>query len=77
MQDYVLIAIIAFISSTFTALMGMLFKLCYASKCRSTSICWNCLKIERDTQNEASMRTLQLDNNIKLPNIMNKEQEML
>jgi hypothetical protein len=73
MDDYVIIALIAFLSSAFTALMGMLFKLCYASKCRSTSLCCGCLKIERDTEHEQSMRNLQLGNHneIRMPNYTN------
>jgi hypothetical protein len=76
MDTYVTIALIAFLSSAFTALIGMLFKLCYASKCRTTSICWNCLRIERDTTHEQSIRNLNLDTNIKMPNFGNQEKEI-
>jgi hypothetical protein len=76
MDSYIVIALIAFLSSSFTVLMGMLFKLCYASKCRSTSICCGCLKIERDTDNETSIRNLHLDNNmIRMPNVLSREKE--
>lgn len=77
MDSTVLIALIAFISSSLTVLLTMLFKLCYASKCTSTSICCGCLEIKRDTEHEQSMRNLELGNMPKLPNIMNKEQEMI
>lgn len=73
MDSYVTIALIAFLSSSFTALFAMLFKLCYASKCKSLSCC--CLKIERDTQNETSIRNLNLDNSIKMPNILSQRNE--
>jgi len=77
MDNYITIALIAFLSSAFTAIMGMLLKLCYASKCKSTSICWDCLKIERDTIHEQSLRNLNLENNIKLPNIISQEKEQI
>lgn len=77
MDSTVLIALIAFISSSLTVLLTMLFKLCYASKCTSTSICCGCLEIKRDTEHEQSMRNLELGNMPKLPNLMNKEQEMI
>lgn len=73
MDNYITIALIAFLS----ALLGMLLKLCYASKCKMTSICWDCLKIERDTVHETSLRNLNLENNIKLPNIISQEKEQI
>lgn len=76
MNDTITIALIAFLSSMFTALFGMLFKLCYASKCRTTSVCWNCLKIERDVENEQSMRNLEL-NNTAMPNILRSGKDQI
>lgn len=75
MDNTVLIALIAFLSSSFTALFAMLFKLCYASKCKSTSLCCGCLKIERDTNNETPIRNLELNSNIKVPNFLNKNNQ--
>jgi len=68
-----IIALIACLS----AILGMLLKLCYASKCKSIKICWDCLKIERDTIHEQSLRNLNLENNIKLPNIISQEKEQI
>jgi hypothetical protein len=76
MNDTITIALIAFVSSMFTALFGMLFKLCYASKCRSTSICWNCLKIERDVGQEQSIRNLEL-NNSALPHVLRSGKDQI
>lgn len=73
MNDTVLIALIAFISSSLTVLLTMLFKLCYASKCTSTSLCCGCLEIKRDTEHEQSMRNLELGSMPKLPNINNEQ----
>lgn len=73
MDSYVIIALIAFLSNSFTVLFAMLFKLCYASKCRSLSCC--CLKIEKDVQNETSIRNLNLSSNIKMPNIISNKIE--
>ena len=75
MDNTVLIALIAFISSSITVLFTMLFKLCYASKCTSTSICCGCLEIKRDTEHEQSMRNLELGNIPKLPNIINNNNQ--
>jgi hypothetical protein len=77
MNDTVLIALIAFISSSLTVLLTMLFKLCYASKCSSTSICCGCLEIKRDTEHEQSMRNLELGNMPKMPNMSNNNTEMI
>ena len=76
MDTYIIITLIIFLCSSFTALFGMLFKLCYASKCQRVSLCCDCLKIERDTIHEASIRTLNLDNNIKMPNVLPNKQEI-
>ena len=51
-----IIALIACLS----AILGMLLKLCYASKCKSIKICWDCLKIERDTIHEQSLRNSEM-----------------
>ena len=68
MDNTVLIALIAFLSSSFTAIFLVIIKLCYASKCTSTSLCCGSLKIERDTIHETSLRNLNLESNIKMPN---------
>ena len=73
MDSYIAIALIAFLSSSFTALFAMLFKLCYASKCKVFQCC--CLKIERDTLHEQSIRNLNLENNIKMPNFFDEKKE--
>ena len=70
-----MIALIAFISSSITVLATMLFKLCYASKCTSTSLCCGCLEIKRDTEHEQSMRNLELGSIPKLSNILNNNHE--
>ena len=75
MQDTVLIALIAFISSAFTIIFTMILKLCYASKCVSTSFCCGCLEIKRDTIHEQNMNELGI-NNIKIPNPVNNNVDL-
>ena len=67
MDNTVLIALIAFISSSITIIFSMLLKICYASKCKSFGICWGCVKVsDRDTKNEQSIRSLEIPD-VKLP----------
>lgn len=70
MDNTVLIALIAFIISSITILLTMLLKICYASKCISTSLCCGLIEIKRDTEHEQSIRSLEL-NSIKMPNLQN------
>ena len=61
MNIYVLIALIGFISSSFTAITIALFKYTYLSKCFrvklcSTSCC-SCLEYDRDVQHEQKINT--------------------
>lgn len=71
MNDTVLIALIAFVCSSITALCVMIFKIFYASKCKNYSCCWDCIKAnDRDTKNEVSIRGLEIGQ-ISMPNISN------
>lgn len=61
MNNTVLIALIAFICSSFTAIVIALFKYTYLSKCFrvklcSTSCC-QCLEYDRDVQHEQKINT--------------------
>jgi hypothetical protein len=67
MDNSVLIALIGFISSSVVILFLTIFKICYASKCKSFGICWGCVKVsDRDTKNEQSIRSLEIPD-VKLP----------
>ena len=67
MDNSVLIALIGFISSSVVILFLTIFKVCYASKCKSFGICWGCVKVsDRDTKNEQSIRSLEIPD-VKLP----------
>lgn len=67
MENSVLIALIAFISSSVVILGLALFKICYASKCKSYGICWGCITADdRDTKNEQSIRSLAIPE-VKMP----------
>lgn len=67
MNNSVLISLIAFISSSIVILGLAIFKICYASKCKSYGICWKCIIVEdRDTKNEQSIRSLEIPE-IKMP----------
>jgi hypothetical protein len=70
MDNTVLIALIAFISSSITIILSMLLKICYSSKCISTSLCYGCLEVKRDIEHEQNINNLEL-NNIKLPALNN------
>jgi hypothetical protein len=39
-------------------LIGLIAKLVYSSKCQKISCCWNCLNIERNIHEEASIRNI-------------------
>lgn len=75
MNETLLIAIIACLSSTFTIIITMTLKLCYASKCTNMKFCCGCMEIKRDTEHEQSLRNLELGNITKLPNIINTHNE--
>jgi hypothetical protein len=67
MNNSVVIALIAFISSSAVLIILSIFKVFYASKCKSFGICWGCIQVkDRDTINEQSIRNLEIPE-VKIP----------
>jgi hypothetical protein len=65
-----------FVVASASALLGILFKICYDSKCTEIDFC--CLKIKRDTAGEISEDKFKIEHNIlpreiQLPNYRDPE----
>lgn len=71
MDNTVLIALIAFVCTSFVIIALAIFKICYASKCRSYGICWGCITADdRDTEHEQPVNSLEITAP-RLPNLNN------
>lgn len=49
-------AILIFLITSVSAIIAAVLKLLYDSKCKNCSVCWDCMKIDRDTRAEVEVQ---------------------